>query len=232
MKGMRLCWRWIAQSAAVMLDLPQVVDSSTTPTAQEYCPRCGVSTPRAAVTLRGCPHCVGIRIAWDQVWRLGAYEPPLSTRILQAKFHGREAWIGAWAEEMAAMLPRQDRAVVTAVPMHWLRRVHRGGSLPEAIARRVAKRLDIPVARLLRRVRHTPPQSRLHDPRARRANVRRAFAALPINLAGWTVWLIDDVKTSGATAGRCARLLKRMGAERVNLAVVAVGEGKSGRLSR
>ena len=57
-----------------------------------------------------------------------------------------------------------------------------------------------------------------------RANVRGAFAAGPragARLAGRTVWLVDDVMTSGATLAECARALRRAGAERVCAAVVA-----------
>jgi predicted amidophosphoribosyltransferase len=53
-----------------------------------------------------------------------------------------------------------------------------------------------------------------------------------IDLAGWRVWLIDDVKTSGATAGACARLLKKAGAARVNLAVMAVGDPRHAAFQR
>ena len=50
----------------------------------------------------------------------------------------------------------------------------------------------------------------------------------PVDLSGWDVWLIDDVKTSGATLEACIRLLRKHGAGRVHVAVAAVADPKHG----
>ncbi|HET7341429.1 MAG TPA: phosphoribosyltransferase family protein, partial [Methylomirabilota bacterium] len=54
----------------------------------------------------------------------------------------------------------------------------------------------------------------------RQANVRGAFAA-GTAVAGRHVVLVDDVLTTGATAGECARILKSAGARRVGVLTVA-----------
>ena len=144
--------------------------------------------------------------------------------------------------------------VVVPIPLHFRRRATRGFDQSHLIAEALASRRNWPLERALKRVRHTDRQSDL--PRSRRAeNVQRAFALrtpLPMSerkgeapatrllarfmrstnsrnphpVTGRTVWLVDDVLTSGATAAQCARLLKSAGAARVNVVVVAVTDAR------
>jgi predicted amidophosphoribosyltransferase len=110
--------------------------------------------------------------------------------------------------------------------MHWRRRVRRGVNGAELLAERVACRLRVPLAnRLLRRRRHTLPQSSL--PRSERLeNVRDAFVKrLAYHLEAAHVLLIDDILTTGSTCSEAARALKRGGAAQVTVAVVARGIG-------
>jgi predicted amidophosphoribosyltransferase len=54
----------------------------------------------------------------------------------------------------------------------------------------------------------------------RRANVEGAFAATRA-AAGHHVVLIDDVFTTGATVGECARALRQVGARRIGVLTVS-----------
>lgn len=196
-----------------------------------YCHRCGASVARAAVTDSGCPHCREDRVIWHNVWRLGAYEPPLSQWILAMKFHRSWGWAEWFGEQLGARMSRhvasqRDLSAVVPVPLHLTRRLTRGYDQSAEIARCAAAAAGLAFAPLLRRTRRTAAQMSLTSSTQRRANVKNAFAIAHVDLTGWTIWLIDDVKTTGATAEQCARLLLQSGASAVNLAVVAVADPK------
>jgi len=63
----------------------------------------------------------------------------------------------------------------------------------------------------LARIRDTPPQISL-GPAERSRNLRGAFVAQPRRVSGQRILLVDDVLTTGATVGACARALYRAGA--------------------
>jgi ComF family protein len=202
--------------------------SSDHAASQPYCRRCGATVDDAAHTFDGCPHCRGLRIPWQEVWRLGAYHEPLSTWLIDFKFHGGWAW-GRWfGRELARIIPRTGeeaagRSLVVPVPLHWRRRMNRGYDQARLIAQTFARARSLPLAPLLHRNRPTTAQTTLRSRAARHGNVRRAFGIAPVDLAGWHIWLIDDVKTTGS----CARLLRHAGASSVRLAVVAVADPRS-----
>jgi ComF family protein len=118
--------------------------------------------------------------------------------------------------------PALGDAVVVPVPLHRARLVERGFNQSALLARRIARRLGAPLRPLaLARVRNTPQQAAL-DRQGRIANVANAFCArAPASLRGRPVLLVDDVCTTGATLGACARALLEAHASWVALAVVA-----------
>lgn len=194
-----------------------------------YCWQCGVSVNAAAVTESGCPHCRNRRLPWSQVYRLGAYKTPLSDWVVSLKFHGHWPWADFFGEELARVTRSagdDGAAIVVPVPLHPIRRLARGYDQALLIGRAFGRAKGIACERILRRKRYTRPQTRMMSPDQRRRNLRGAFGIKAVDLTGMTVWLIDDVSTTGTTVKACARLLKRAGAKRVNVAVVAVADPK------
>lgn len=132
---------------------------------------------------------------------------------------------------MARQIAAAARSVLTAadlvvcVPMHrfrlWQRRFNQAALIAQAVAgeARLPCRVDV-----LRKLRGGRPQVGLPADE-RRANVRGAFAIGPSGaqaVYGRRVVLIDDVLTTGATAGACAAELVRHGAASVHVAVYAL----------
>jgi predicted amidophosphoribosyltransferase len=75
---------------------------------------------------------------------------------------------------------------------------------------------------VLVRSRATQSQGAMASAKARRRNVQRAFQVPdPARVTGKTVLLLDDVMTTGATVEACARALKRAGAKRIDVLVLA-----------
>jgi len=101
----------------------------------------------------------------------------------------------------------------------------RGFNQAEAIARAFLRfqtsgsiQLDTSI---LVRLRDTVSQTGLTR-HQRRANVRGAFTVMdPAKVKGRSILIVDDVMTTGATAGECARVLRRAGAKEVFVATVA-----------
>ena len=191
-----------------------------------YCGRCGVSAGPYSTAPGGCPSCVDRPLPWQRFVRLGPYESPLTDWIRAMKFARQWSWAEWFGQQLAELVPDSSpgrSTVVCPVPMPRRRRWQRGFNQAQLMAGVLAVRRGWPVLELLHRRRHRRPQAGLCLTE-RLANARGSFAAKSIDLSGWEVWLVDDLKTTGATLSACARLLQRAGADYVSVAVAAVAD--------
>jgi ComF family protein len=204
--------------------------SQTVVDRRPACPRCAADVPAIVDGEASCPQCRKPAPRFQAAVRLGRYEGPLRSSILQIKHESAqplaETLARLFVAERGADLAALKLDVVVPIPMHWARRIWRGVNNPDALARRVATRLAIPAApHLLRRRRRTRPQTGLTR-NWRLVNVRGAFQAGRSNeLPGARVLIVDDVMTTGATASEAARVLRQAGAAFVAVAVLARADG-------
>jgi predicted amidophosphoribosyltransferase len=177
------------------------------------------------------------------VYSYGSYEGTLRKLIHIFKFEKVHTLATPLGNLLARVLPREQRFdAIVPMPLHWRRRWERGFNQSELLAKEIARRWNVPVVDVVRRVKASPPQAGLTNAK-RRANVSGAFAtARPWHhpwrrvvrfaarnrallktprLDGQRVLLVDDVLTTGATAAACARALKHAGALHVTLLTVA-----------
>lgn len=200
----------------------------------DYCFRCGACAGPGSVLADGCGFCRGKSLSWDRLTRLSVYAEPMDGWLKQMKF-GRQ-W--SWAEHFGRLLGERvgeaidpDRVAVVGVPMHWRRRWRRGFNQAELMAKALADSRGWRAMPLLRRPTWTPPQPSVVASQ-RRQNVQQSFALRPVDLKGWQVILVDDIKTTGSTLGACCGLLRGAGARSIHVAVAAVADAKGMQFKR
>ena len=174
-------------------------------------------------TARPCGHCQRRPPGFDRTTALYRYRPPLDFLLKRLKYSGDLGLPPLFAGQLARhLLARHDNLpqLLVPVPLHPARQRERGYNQAIEIARPLGKALGIPVNHgLCRRTRRTDAQALL-GPTARRLNMRNAFAVDSHPVASHLA-IIDDVMTTGCTAGELARVLKRAGADVVEVWVIA-----------
>jgi len=184
---------------------------------QGGCSRCGM--PLEATEADMCGACLANPPRLDRIRAAVAYDDISRSIALRLKY-GRKVGLARtmsrYMRPLVGELPAN--AVLVPVPLHRSRLWSRGFNQSLIVARDLSRRTGLPVAAdALKRVRRTPPLKGM-GVRQRRRTVAGAFRANPsAELRGRTVVLIDDVLTTGSTANACARVLKRAGAQRVDL---------------
>jgi ComF family protein len=187
------------------------------------CPRCALplAAPLPAGTL--CGACQRRPPPFERCIAPLRYQDPVPYLVAAAKFRGRlnaarllGLLLARALEEGAIERPE----VLIPVPLHRARLAERGYNQALEMARPVARALALPldIACCTRAI-ATAPQTGL-DERARRRNIHGAFAALT-PLPWGRVAVLDDVVTTGSTVAELARVLRRAGANRVEVWAVA-----------
>lgn len=131
--------------------------------------------------------------------------------------------LGQWMARAGAEL-LSDADALVPVPLHWTRLLQRRFNQSAMLAQTIGAAANVAVAdHIIVRSRATRPQYGLaRSERAR--NVQGAFEvakAARVDVKGRKLILVDDVLTSGATVDACARSLRRAGASRVDVLVLA-----------
>ncbi len=182
---------------------------------------CHVCARPLPVPGKTCGACLRHPPPFVRCQALWAFRPPVSGLIAALKFGGHrpcKRLLGELLSSRVATWKRPDCLV--PVPLHPSRYRQRGFNQALEIARFITARHNIPLRpELCRRIRVTPPQRTL-PAKARRNNLRGAFETTG-ELPGLHVAIIDDVMTTGATVTEIARTLKKAGAGRVDVWVLA-----------
>ena len=153
------------------------------------------------------------------------YEGNVRRSLLRCKFYNARSYGVSYGRILGMKRLREHPDgfdILTWVPVSRLRKLRRGYDQVELLAKAVGRELGLSPVPTLKKIRNNRPQSRLKDPAARKANVLGAYRMLDgADVKGKRVLLLDDILTTGATAGECARVLLTAGASEVHCAVLA-----------
>lgn len=168
-----------------------------------------------------CEICEKERRPWNGAASHGIYAGSLRDLILRLKFTGELQIALLLAEllyEASKCLPKPD--AIVAVPQSPRRLLKRGFNQAHEIGRQLSRLTGFKMAPgLLQRIKQGVPQEGL-GAQERKLNLENAFRARP-EAAGKTIWLLDDVLTTGSTCASASQELLNAGAKAVYVLFVA-----------
>ena len=184
---------------------------------QDLCADCRRDTEPYPDKTTRYPHLAKVTALWY-------YKENVRKSLLLFKFYSHRSYARSYGRLLAQKL-RQTKAqfdVLTWVPISLPRLWSRGFDQSQLLAKALGQELNVTPLKTLVKFRHVKPQSRIKFAPQRRANILGAYRCVcPEDVRDKRILLVDDIFTTGATSGECARMLLAAGAKSVALAVVA-----------
>jgi ComF family protein len=191
------------------------------PWIEKGCGRCGRPLEKGD---NNCSYCRGANFYFDDCCALSLYQGEVRKAVHLLKYHGKRSLAAPLGKLLSLKLARMpwisSVKCLVPVPLYPERLKLRGYNQSRLLADVIGKELHLPVAEVLVRVRDTGSQTGFNRIQ-RRNNLHGAFECSLVPERGSHVLLVDDVLTSGATADEASFSLKRGGAARVSIAVLA-----------
>ncbi len=194
---------------------------------EPVCSQCG--KPLENEREEYCYDCSRNKRAFAQGRALWVYRGVVRDSLYRFKYQNRREYAEYYSAELVRVyggwIKERGIQAVVPIPLSGKRRRQRGFNQAELVARKVAKRMNLPVyGRLLIRTRDTKAQKELND-QERKNNLKRAFKTRKNKVQLNHILLIDDIYTTGSTMNEAAKELKRAGAEQVYCLSISIGRG-------
>lgn len=193
-----------------------------------FCERCGRPVAGEITGPFECAQCLETPRPFEYA-RAAVKSSGLALDVIHRYKYQRALWCEPFLARLFELRAKPVLAaaqwdMIVPVPLHPVKEREREFNQAERLGRLLSRATGIPVnAGLVRRVKYTQTQTRLTRA-ARAENLQGAFKGRKgLRLKGERVVLVDDVLTTGATAGECAKVLQRMGAGNVCVWTLARG---------
>ena len=186
------------------------------------CEICGSPLPTEGGS---CPDCSEALFSFERNFSCFIYHDKIRDMIRGFKYKNKPGYAKSIASVLYRHfcdLPEFDGFV--PVPLHNSRLKLRGYNQSALLAEQLGKLYKKPVFYYLARTRKTLPQNGLTAVE-RASNIAGAFAlAGGVSCAGSTLFLVDDIFTTGGTLDACAKVLVEGGANKIYTMTIAKPE--------
>lgn len=165
---------------------------------------------------------------FDELMYLYDYKGMVRNTIIRYKFNDKSYIYKTFAKEVINCKKICEKInmcdIMLSVPIHKLRKLERGYNQSYLIAKCIGKNLNIEVKdNILIKTKNNKPQSTLKATN-REENILGVY---DINIKyldkiqNKIILLLDDVYTTGSTVNECSKILKKYGAKKVIVLVIA-----------
>lgn len=196
----------------------------------QFCPYC--SMPQRVIVSGVCPR--HLHQPLNGLFSAAPYHQPLIKKMIHAFKY--QPYLKILARPLSQLMiahfmvcknkivfHNQPNSLLVPVPLTAKKIRHRGYNQSQLLAEKISAWSNITLNnQLLIKEKETPSQVNLNKGQ-RQQNIKGAFAvnANQPSLKGKTIFVIDDVYTTGSTIQECAKVLKKAGAAKVYGIVVA-----------
>ncbi len=197
------------------------------PINHPYCFKCG--RPLHAKEKEYCEACLVTEHFFEAGRALYVYED-IAGSIYRFKYGKRQEYAVFFGKEMTEKLAgfiREARAdALIPVPLSKQRLYARGYNQAELLAKEISERTGVPVySDFVVRIKDTVPQKEL-NPAERQNNLKKAFKIAQNDVKLSTIIVIDDIYTTGSTADAIAKLLRKVGVQKIYVLALTVTAGR------
>lgn len=183
---------------------------------------CKICGEKIKPPLSVCSNCLKNLFYFDAQRSAGPYRGNLQYAIWRMKYYG-ERWLARPLGALVAWAASEFMPIdfLIPIPLEPASMLERGYNQALDLVLEVSALLQVPVVDVLKREKRSHRQTKLSK-RNRWLNLRGTMSVKDrVDFQGKRLLLVDDVSTTGATLDEAARVLKELGADKVNCATVA-----------